>query len=243
MRFITRTSHDGVTERLFTLGETPGVLMTPEGAVGARPLIVLGHGGGQHKTAPGVVAHARHFVTAGGFAAVAMDAPNHGDREKDDRFTSLATKMRARLAAGEDATEALATLHAFLAEQAVPEWRAVVTAVRELDDVGDGPVGYWGVSMGSGLGIPFVAQDSRVRAAVFGLAGSCGLADIASRITVPVRFLTQWHDRWVPRDASLALFDAFASTAKSMHVNSGDHMDVPRYEKDESLRFLTRHLG
>ena len=30
MRFISKTSLDGVTEQLFTLGEVPGVLWTPE---------------------------------------------------------------------------------------------------------------------------------------------------------------------------------------------------------------------
>ena len=54
MPFTSRTSSDGVTEQLFTLGEIPGVLWTPEDAIGARPLILMGHGGGQHKKAPRV---------------------------------------------------------------------------------------------------------------------------------------------------------------------------------------------
>ncbi len=48
----------GGDSRLFTLGETPGVLWTPEDAVGARLLILMGHGGGQHKKAPGIVTRA-----------------------------------------------------------------------------------------------------------------------------------------------------------------------------------------
>jgi dipeptidyl aminopeptidase/acylaminoacyl peptidase len=47
MRFTSRTSSDGVTEQLFTFGEIPGVLWTPDGAAGGRPLILMGHGGGQ----------------------------------------------------------------------------------------------------------------------------------------------------------------------------------------------------
>jgi hypothetical protein len=39
MRFTAETSSDGVFEQLFNLGEIPGVLWTPEGAAGARPLI------------------------------------------------------------------------------------------------------------------------------------------------------------------------------------------------------------
>src|SRR5438046_9995666 len=99
MRFTSRTSCDGVTEQLFILGEIPGVLWTPEGAAGIRPLIVMGHGGGQHKQAPGMVSRARRFATAGGFAVVAVDAPNHGDRPRDEQFARIAAEHPARMAA------------------------------------------------------------------------------------------------------------------------------------------------
>jgi hypothetical protein len=49
-------------------------------------------------------------------------------------------------------------------------------------------VGYWGVSLGSAIGVPFVAAEPRVAAAVFGLAGHA-LAEAAARVTVPVEFL------------------------------------------------------
>ena len=55
MHFIAETTADGVSERLFTLGDVTGVLWTPADAPGPRPLILLGHGGGQHKLAPGMV--------------------------------------------------------------------------------------------------------------------------------------------------------------------------------------------
>ncbi|GAB2924603.1 hypothetical protein GCM10027075_25900 [Streptomyces heilongjiangensis] len=47
MRFNSGTSSAGVREHLFALDEIPGVLWTPEGAVGTRPLIVMGHDGGR----------------------------------------------------------------------------------------------------------------------------------------------------------------------------------------------------
>jgi len=79
MRFTSQASSDGVTEQLFTLtstfGEIPGVLWTPDGAAGARPLILMGHGGGQHKKAPGIVARARRFAADCGFAVAAVDCP------------------------------------------------------------------------------------------------------------------------------------------------------------------------
>ena len=56
MRFTSQTSSAGVSEQLFVLGEIPGVLWTPQGATGTRPLILMGHGGGQHKKAPDIAA-------------------------------------------------------------------------------------------------------------------------------------------------------------------------------------------
>jgi len=79
MHFISQTVSDGVSEQLFTLGDIPGVLWTPAGATGPHPLVLVGHGGGQHKTAPGVVARARRYVKECGFAAASIDAPSHGE--------------------------------------------------------------------------------------------------------------------------------------------------------------------
>ena len=115
-------------------------------------------------------------------------------------------------------------------------------AVQQLDDVGAGPVGYWGVSLGCGLGVPFVAAEPRIRAAVLGLGGALVSGADAARITIPVQFLVQWDDERVPREQSLALFDAFASADKTLHANPGKHGDMPAHELDSSLTFLSRHL-
>jgi len=243
MRFTSETSSDGVCEQLFTLGEIPGVLWTPEDAAGARPLILMGHGGGQHKKAPGIVARARRFVTECGFAAAAVDVPAHGDRPKDEEYDRIASENQARVDAGEELAPLIAGFQALVARQSVPEWRAVLDAVQELDHVGAGPVGYWGVSLGCGLGVPFVAAEPRVRAAVLGLGGALVSAEAAAQITVPVEFLVQWDDERVPRDQSLALFDALGSAEKTLHANPGKHGEIPAFELDGTLRFFGRHLG
>jgi len=243
MRFTSETSSDGVAEQLFTLDEIPAVLWTPEGAPGPRPLILMGHGGGQHKKAPGVLTRARRFVAECGFAALAGDVPGHGDRRKDEQYDRIARENQARLDAGEDVAPLIAGFHALVARQTVGEWRAVLDAVQDLDHVGAGPVGYWGVSLGCGLGIPFVAAEPRVRAAAIGLGGALASAEDAARITVPLEFLMQWDDERIPRAQGLALFEAFASAEKTLHANPGKHMDVPGFEMDSTLRFFTRHLG
>jgi dienelactone hydrolase len=242
MRFTSPTSLDGVTEQLFTLGEIPGVLWTPDGAPGPRPLILIGHGGGQHKKAPGVVARARRFAGAG-FAATAIDAPGHGDRPASEEFARIAAEIRARMTGGADAAAAVGAMHDLVAGPAVADWQQVLTAIQQSGQAGAGPAGYWGVSMGAAIGVPLVAAEPRIRAAVLGLLGSAGLAGTAARITVPVQFLVQWDDEQVPRDQSVALFDAFGSAEKTLHANPGPHADLPRFETDSALRFFARHLG
>src|SRR5258707_1775529 len=123
MRFTSETTSDGVSERLFTLDDIPGVLWSPAGAVGSRPLVLLGHGGGQHKKAPGLVARARRYVTACDFAVAVIDAPAHGDRprtEQDERFVA---GIRERMAAGEPVGPQIARYNAELAARAVPQWQ------------------------------------------------------------------------------------------------------------------------
>src|SRR4051812_4084566 len=74
----------GVTRRLFSVevrGQTvPAALWTPEGARGPRPLVLMGHGGSQHKKTEGIVARARQYARRLGYATLAIDAPGHGDR-------------------------------------------------------------------------------------------------------------------------------------------------------------------
>lgn len=243
MRFISQTSSDGVFEQLFTLGEIPGVLWTPEGAIGTRPLILMGHGGGQHKKAPDIMALARRFVAGCGYAVVAVDVPSHGDRPEDEKYSRIAAENQARAAAGEELAPLIAGFQALVARQTVPEWRAVLDAVQQLDHVGTGPVGYWGVSLGCGLGVPFVAAEPRVHAAVLGLGGALASADAAARITVPVELLVQWDDERMPRAQGLALFDALGSAEKTLHANRGKHGEVPEFELDSTLRFFARHFG
>ncbi|MFI5841511.1 alpha/beta hydrolase [Catenuloplanes sp. NPDC051500] len=238
MRFTSRASVDGVLEQDFLHNDIPGVRWTPDDDGTDRPLILLGHGGGQHSRAPGVLAGARRFVTEGGFTVVALDAPAHGGRPRTAEHEQAIAHLRAG--------GGPAALHRLLAEQSVPEWQAV------LDALPAGPVGYFGLSMGCALGIALIAREPRIHAAVLGLlgrephegpTGPEGLeADEAARVTVPVQFLMQWDDALVPRHASLALFDRLGSAEKTLHANPGGHGDVPRFETGNALRFFARHL-
>jgi pimeloyl-ACP methyl ester carboxylesterase len=237
MRCTEETITDGVSERLFTLDDVPGVLWTPAGQTDL-PLILIGHGGGLHKQAPPVVARARGFVSAG-FAVAAIDMPGHGDRPLSAEHDQIRAGFRARMAAGEPAWQSLADYNKALVAWTVPEWQATLDALLKL---GFGPVGYNGTSMGTAIGLPLTASEPRIVAAVFGLAGLESLAEAAAGLTVPVEFLLQWDDQLVSREQGLALFDAIGSAEKTLHANPGGHGDVPAFELDSSVRFFERHL-
>ena len=244
MRFMSMTTSDGVCEQDFTLDGIPGVLWFPAGAAGPRPLVLLGHGGGGgHKKATGLLARSRRLVTGCGFASAAIDMPGFGDRAKTEQDERFVAEVRARQATGEPIGPLVARHNAALAERAVPEWRSVLDALQALDVVGPGgPVGYWGVSLGTRIGVPLAAAEPRITAAVFGLASRDMLAEAAARVAIPVEFLLQWDDELVPREEGLALFDAFASAEKTLHANPGRHGEVPAFELDASQRFFARHL-
>lgn len=128
----------------------------------------------------------------------------------------------------------------------VAEWRVLLDRLQADARTADGPFGWWGVSMGTSHGVPLVAGDDRIAAAVFGLnAVRPGLDEFAAQaaeVTVPVLFLNQWDDELMTRETSIALYDTFGSTEKTMHVNPGRHVEVPRFERDASVAFFRRHL-
>ncbi len=229
----------GVRERRFDHvvdGETvPGIVWTPEDASdGTRPLVLIGHGGSQHKRAPNVLALARRLVRHRGFAAAAIDGPLHGERIEGDQPLSIEERMRL------DQDDVGRRFRA-----AREEWRETLTALKELPDVGDGPTGYWGLSMGTVIGLPYVASEPRIDAAVLGLMGipADARGDAARAISCPVLFLVQWDDELIKRTDALALFDTLGTKDKTMHVNPGLHSSVPAFEIQASEDFFAKHLA
>lgn len=222
---------DEVSERLFELeveGErVPAVVWTPAQAHGPRPLLLLAHGGGQHKLMPPLVAGARRFVKSNGWAVAALDAPLHGERAQGRSPLSEPLEMGQLRAAS-----------------AALEWRAALDALQALPEIGAGqPVGFQGLSLGGQIGLRLLAEDVRVTAAVVGLVGDEALLPAARRITAALTFVVQWNDELVDRPASLALYEAFGSAEKSLHANPGGHIAVPPFERTTWEAFFTRHLG
>jgi len=252
VQFTSEVTEMGVTERAFALevaGErVPGIVWTPEGAAGPRPVVLMGHGGTQHKRVDTLLARARSYARHQRWAVVAIDAPAHGERTTPEAAAAARTNLQARIGSrtqGFDPEAARQMMKRTL--QAVPEWQATLDAVRTIPGVGEGPVGYWGVSMGTSIGVPFLAAERRVQCAVLGLNGLRPGADEFARqaasITIPLLFVFQRHDELVNVEAGLALFDAFGAKEKTMHINPGGHVGIPAHEREEFERFFLRHLG
>lgn len=259
MHVTSEQTEMNVTEQRFTLqieGESvPGIMWKPADAVGRRPVILLGHGGTQHKRVPNVLGLARGLVRHQGYAAVAIDAPGHGDRITDpEAAEAMRRRLGSRLTGGGSGSRPM-TMSPEQAKQmqersakGVREWKAVVDAL-EAGDVADGRYGYWGLSMGCAIGLPFVASEPRVQAAVLGLSGlgdrpgAAAFGEAAGRLTVPILFIFQWDDELMTRESGLALFDAIGSKDKSMHINPGGHVEVPRFERLAAEMFYVRTLG
>jgi dienelactone hydrolase len=242
MNFSDEAVAKGVRERRFDLERdgsiVPGLLWTPAEADGPRPLVLLGHGAAGNKREDYIVALARALVRHRGLAAAAIDGPVHGDRRTDGTNGERALVDFAQRWSSDDG----------LIDSMISDWRATLDALSGLDDVAAGRCAYWGLSMGTIFGLPFVAAEARVTVAVLGLMGLTGptkdrFATDSLLVKCPVLFLVQWHDEIFPRDDALALFDAIASTDKRLHAHPGLHGEVPAEEFEASGRFLASHLG
>lgn len=228
------TTGRGVSERPFELEcegrRIPGLMWSPEGGAEGRPLLLLGHGGTTHKRTGYILATARRAVRQHGFVAVAIDGPGHGDR----------------LPQGQAVDFVAAWKRPEVTEEIVADWRATLDAVEAQHATGK--VGYFGLSMGTMMGVPLVAAEPRIEAAVLGLMGTWGpnkgpLTAAAPEVRCPVRYLLQWDDELIPRDRVLTLFDQIGSGDKSLRAHPGVHAAVPADEMREIPAFIAQHLG
>jgi len=220
--------------------EVPGVLWLPAAATGAVPLVLIGHGGSQHKGSAGPRDLAGLLVRDHGFAAAAIDGPVHGERRSDGGVDPAAVFAEHR--ADIEHPGSLATMAA--------DWHVALDLLLGMSDWTVGPVGYWGLSMGTLYGLPFLAGEDRVQAAVLGLWGSAGtapdtwvgLASAASAVRCPLLFLAQLQDQLFAPAGVLELFSELASRDKRMHINVGLHGEVPAHEHAGAVMFLVDRL-
>lgn len=260
MNIVTESVEDGVRQRRFDLvvedQTVPGMHWIPEDAPGPCTTILVGHGGFQSKEAPNIVALAALLAHDHGYATIALDAPRHGERRTEEQIAQQEETLR-RLRDGGVTPNARAerdrTVDAAQSSDTerreprmVREWKALLDELDRHPDLATGPYGYWGVSMGARYGIPLVATEPRIGAAVLGLYGlgpDPGFRATVESISIPLLFLFQYHDELMTPEAGLALWEAFGSTEKTMHINPGPHVGVPTFERDASSAFYARHLS
>ena len=228
----------GVREQRFDVQSqgrrVPGLLWTAEEGPGG-PLVLLGHGGSLHKRADYILSTARRLVRHHKISALAIDGPDHGDRRPDGGVDPETVRRDFEKSWQRPETS----------DEVVADWKAALDSVQY--EIGDGPVGYFGLSMGTMMGLPLIAAEPRVRAAVLGLMGVWGpnasrLREDAGKLHCPLRFLVQWDDEIVPRDTALELFDRIGSSDKSLRAHPGVHVAVPADEMRGVAAFLARHL-
>lgn len=228
-----RRTPRGVRERTFEVhhagGAVPGALWTPEGD-GAVPLVLIGHGGAGHKRDESRVDLGERYVLEHGVAAVAIDGPAHGDRAGG----TLDLSSR-----GVDAM--------------VTDWRETLDVLVALEEVDGERIGYGGVSMGTIFGLPLVAAEPRIRAAVLGLCGFSGpahdgatyaerLRADAPRVRCPTLFVVQWDDELFDREGAFALFELLGAEDRRLLAHPGLHHETPEHVRDATTRFLAEQL-
>lgn len=239
------TVSDGVRERRFIIERDgdrfPGYLWTREGA-GAEPvpLVLVGHGGRTHKKDPKIVARAGELVRREGFAAAVIDGVEHGERGAITNTTDDDTLYRALWRGGP-------------IDRMVADWQATLDALSEMDEIDGSRVGYWGLSMGTMFGLPFVAAEPRVKAAVLGLCGLEGASAVrghivprhivdAPKVTVPVQFFAMLDDERFEFSGTVRLFRMLGTKDKRFTAYPGLHGESPAESVDTAIAFLAGRL-
>lgn len=197
------------------------------------PVVVLGHGGGRSEDAEEITAIANAFGKRA-CAVLACDWPGHGRQGEEPGDSPEEILRRAASLICDPEVWVMAT----------KEWEVALDGF--VEEHGLGPVGYWGLSLGTVMGIGVAARVS-VAAAVLGLAGVVpSLAEnmhaAARSLACPVRFLHQVDDELFPAGSVTALHAAMCNADLEVRRNRGGHFDVPLQEILGSVTWLAERL-
>jgi dienelactone hydrolase len=192
-------------------------------------VVTVMHGRFGHRRVPYVRGAAKRW-SRDGLVVVAADAPYHGDRTLDQ-------------------VPDLARNEPFLV-QAVGDLRRLCSAIEADARLSALPIGYLGFSMGTLIGVPFVAVDGRVRAGVFAIGGATGTGttDPATYAPLirerPVLLVAADRDEFFPRAATTALYEAFGGSQELLQFpGSHSNWQHPGRRYRAMFDFLRAHLA
>jgi dienelactone hydrolase len=212
----------------------PASLWLPEGQR-SRAVVLLGHGLGVDRHHEYNLRTAT-LLTAAGCSVLAPELPLHGERRTEEPadWNAVVSAWQAYWASG--GIQALKE-----------EWYSAQSyATDRFPGI---PIGYFGLSLGTQYGVPFLADNDAIEAAVLGLFGSLPrpqtrvMNRYAPRVSCPVAFIKQVDDEIHPSETSDHLFSILGSTTKKMIAGSGRHAEVPLANMQLAAQFLMRNLG
>jgi dienelactone hydrolase len=229
---------------LSSLGDrVPGRLLLPVQRQGPVPLVIAQHGAGGAKDAEYMNTACLPWVR-GGAAVASIDFPLHGER--------ASAKLSQRILGLFEPRPGLAPFEAELwisfVRQAVIDLRRTLDALAQLRELDAGRVGYAGFSLGTVLGVPFCAEDPRIRVAALAIGGG-GIGPVASDpvghiprfAPRPVLLVSAERDETIPRESAEALHEA-ARRPKEVLWFDCTHSELPGAALKAMWRFLEHHL-
>lgn len=219
------------------LSKIPGALWMPTTS-DCRGLVLYGHGGSRHKREETVLDFAKIAINKHHMAVAAIDGPIHGARQNDPGQTPQEIQA-AFLAKWKTDDNGVQTM--------IADWRATLDGLADHPKLSDLKVGYFGLSMGHAYGVPFIADEQRVSAAVIGLWGanypnSDHLVDAASQIHCPTISFHMQDDSFFTLDGAMTLFGAISNEDKRLIIMPGPH-SLTTEQSDSGLSFLADHIS
>ena len=218
-------------------GEVPGALWLPATDT-PKALILAGHGGSRHKRTETILNFAKNAVEHFRFAVAAIDGPVHGAR-RGARSTNPAETQKEFLNLWANPGNGIASM--------VGDWRASLTALQETVELKGLPVGYYGLSMGTAYGLPLLAADPCIDAAVIGMWGSnypnsTPLVKAARKVRCPVYFMHKTGDDLFTLEGALEIYNALPGDDKRLLLLPGPHTEATPEQIETALAFFNRRL-
>lgn len=214
----------------------PAALWLPTEGDRPYPLVMVGHGGSGHKTSDLVLDAVKELVEPLKIAVLAIDGPVHGARRVDSKDgVAVRQEFRDLWSRGGEV------------DSMVEDWKAALDNVCSRPEIDAKRIAWYGISMGTAYGLPVIAADARIRAAVLGMWGTCRkpserLEKDALNVLIPVLFQTKFEDEIFTIEGQSALFNLLKSSQKRIVSYPGGHSDPKGEQLNDAVEFLQSHL-